>query len=96
MSRQSSRGAKWERLKPLVWKRDNWTCTSCGNWLEREHPDAAHDATVDHVTPKTAGGRDELDNLTAMCRRCNGIKQDKAVVRVDWYNPRWFPERFAA
>ncbi|WP_369128043.1 HNH endonuclease [Microbacterium plantarum] len=65
MSQQSSRGARWERLKPLVWEGDGWACTSCGNWLEREHPNPAHDATVDHVIAKAAGGRDELDNLTA-------------------------------
>jgi hypothetical protein len=50
-----------------------------------------HDATVDHIVAKANGGPDEMNNLAAMCRRCNGMKQDKAALRVDYYSPHWFP-----
>lgn len=96
MSKLSSWGARWQELKRRIFDRDGSACSSCGSRLESEHPDASHGATVDHIVPKAAGGGDEENNLTAMCRRCNGIKQDKAVVRVGWYNPRWLPERAAA
>lgn len=96
MSNQSSRGAKWQALRMTVLERDGWVCSACGNHLEENHPDPAHDATVDHVIAKENGGRDVPENLVAMCRRDNGIKQDAPLLRVDWFNPRWFAEGFAA
>ena len=90
MSKLSSRGAVWGRLRLAALERDNWTCQHCGNELRENDADAAHDATVDHITPKAAGGRDEMTNLIASCRRCNGIKSDRVGVRVDWLNPEWF------
>jgi 5-methylcytosine-specific restriction endonuclease McrA len=64
-------------------ERDGWVCTYCGKALEGD------DATADHVTPKEAGGRDEMTNLVAACRKCNGAKQDKVIARANWVNPRW-------
>lgn len=89
MSKQSSRGAAWNRLRLAVLERDGWVCSSCGRWLEDNHPDPDHKATVDHITPKEAGGRDEMTNLVAMCLRENGRKQDKVLARVNWVNTRW-------
>ncbi|MFJ2544384.1 HNH endonuclease [Microbacterium sp. NPDC087589] len=89
MSKHSSRGAAWQRLRRDVLDRDNWTCQLCGNDLHEDDARPEHDATVDHVIPKAAGGRDEPSNLIAACRRCNGIKSDKTLVRVDWLNPEW-------
>lgn len=90
MSQHSSKGAAWNRLRLVILERDNWVCQHCGNELREKDPDAAHDATVDHVIPKAAGGRDEQANLIASCRRCNGIKSDRVQVRVDWFNRDWF------
>lgn len=83
MSRQSSRGAAWNRLRLSVLERDGWVCAYCGKSLEGD------DATADHVVPKPAGGRDELSNLVAACRTCNGRKQDRVLERLNWVNPRW-------
>ena len=30
---------------------------------------------IDHIVPESRGGSDELDNLCAACRQCNGYKQ---------------------
>ncbi|MGF6821174.1 5-methylcytosine-specific restriction endonuclease McrA [Microbacterium sp. ZKA21] len=89
MSNHSSRGAAWQRLRREVLERDNWTCQYCGNDLHEDDPRPEHDATADHINPKAAGGRDERSNLLAACRRCNGIKSDKTMIRVDWLNPDW-------
>jgi 5-methylcytosine-specific restriction endonuclease McrA len=83
MSKLSSRGTSWDRLRLAVLERDGWICTSCGKEL------SGSDATADHVVPKGAGGRDEPSNLVAMCRLCNGRKQDRLVARVNWINRRW-------
>jgi len=104
VSKLSSSGARWEAMKLRVWERDGWTCVACGRALERSHPDPKHDATVDHVVSKrealelgwSATEIDAESNLVSMCRYDNGLKQDKPAVRVDYYSPAWFPERYAA
>lgn len=45
--------------------RDRYRCQYCN---ERFHED---DLTLDHVTPKTFGGRSTWDNLVAACGPCN-------------------------
>ena len=37
------------------------------------------EASVEHILPRTHGGRDELDNLAIACKRCNhqkGVRHD--------------------
>lgn len=52
-----------------VLARDNYTCQYCGC--------KGKDLTIDHVTPRWAGGQNTWDNLVACCRRCNLKKADK-------------------
>jgi 5-methylcytosine-specific restriction endonuclease McrA len=58
---------------PMVSKRgvllrDNHTCAYCG---------ATHANTVDHVLPRSRGGRSTWMNLVAACRECNNRKRDR-------------------
>jgi 5-methylcytosine-specific restriction endonuclease McrA len=80
MSQHSSRGAPWEALRKAVLDRDGWTCMTCGK------PLVDRDATVDHIIPRVQGGEDSMANCIAACRRCNGIKSDRALVRLPWFN----------
>ena len=43
-------------------------CNYCGTAITCESMD------IDHVLPKSRGGSDELQNLKAACRLCNGTK----------------------
>lgn len=83
MSAGSSRGAEWEVQRLACLDRDGWQCVYCHKLLE------GSDATADHIIPKNAGGTDDLDNLVAACRRCNGIKRDQLLARMPWFNPNW-------
>ncbi len=48
------------------------------------------DFTIDHINPPRGGQPDHsIENLQAMCRECNGRKQDRTLVRVQWLNPKW-------
>lgn len=83
MSKQSSRGADWESLRIRVLNRDGWRCVYCGKEL------SGSDATADHIVPKDAGGVDAEWNLVACCRRDNGRKSNKVMIRMPWFNPKW-------
>ena len=56
-----------EATKQVVLIRDNCRCRSCGfsDSLTME---------IDHITPRSLGGLDSLDNLQALCSFCNNTK----------------------
>ncbi len=61
----STRGEPdWTRDRLLA--RDNRTCGYCGKPA----------TTVDHITPKSKGGRLTWMNTVAACLKCNGMKAD--------------------
>ena len=45
-----------------IMRRDNFTCMYCGS---------KNDLTIDHVLPKSRGGKDVWENLTTACEKCN-------------------------
>jgi len=51
--------------------RDRYTCQFCGRILP------AHELTLDHVIPRSRGGRTDWDNLVACCHKCNNLKGDR-------------------
>ena len=57
-----------------VLRRDDHSCAYCGR--------AAN--TIDHVQPKSRGGRDTWQNLVACCLRCNNLKGDKTLNEMGW------------
>ena len=50
-----------------VLMRDGYRCEYCGGTAE----------SVDHVVPRSKGGRHTWDNVVAACRRCNSHKEDR-------------------
>src|SRR2546430_7688977 len=51
--------------------RDRSTCQFCGRVLP------AAELTLDHVVPRSRGGRTDWDNLVACCHPCNNRKGDR-------------------
>ena len=64
-----------------VLRRDGHRCAYCGK--------AA--ATIDHVVPRSRGGRDAWENLVACCLRCNNVKGDRTPQDMNWAL-RWVPQ----
>ncbi len=52
-----------------ILRRDRYTCQYCGR--------QGGELTVDHVLPKSRGGRSTWENLVAACRPCNLKKGDR-------------------
>lgn len=48
-------------------QRDDWTCAYCGE----------HATTVDHVKPRSQGGKHRWNNVVAACKPCNSRKANK-------------------
>ncbi len=68
-----------------VLQRDNHRCAYCGGGAD----------TVDHVLPRSRGGRHEWSNVVAACVRCNHRKADRLLQEIGWQlsftplAPRW-------
>lgn len=60
-------GIRWQ-----VFKRDNWKCIACGRSAEDNV--ILH---IDHIIPRSKGGKDEFDNYQTLCETCNIGKSNK-------------------
>ncbi len=59
--------------KKNILVRDKNTCQYCGH---RFH---AADLTLDHVIPKSRGGKTRWENLVACCKKCNTRKGNRSL-----------------
>jgi len=56
-----------------IFKRDRYTCQYCGRKLQKS------EETIDHVHPRSKGGRHEWKNLVTACKPCNSSKSHKSL-----------------
>jgi len=61
----------WNRLRAIIFKRDDFTCAYCGERGGR--------LECDHIVPVSRGGHHGEDNLVTACFACNRSKRDKLV-----------------
>jgi len=53
-----------------IFRRDGYRCQYCGS---TQH------LTLDHVTPRSMGGRDTWENLVTACQQCNSAKGNRTL-----------------
>lgn len=76
-------GPAWSR--PGVMARDNHRCAYCGGTA----------TTIDHILPRSHGGKNTWTNTVAACGGCNQRKSDRTPdqagmrLRVSPYAPTW-------
>ena len=79
---------RWARTPPLtrraVLRRDGGTCAYCSEVAD----------TVDHVVPRSRGGRHEWTNVVASCKQDNLFKGDQLLSELGWTLPftPWAPD----
>ncbi len=56
--------------KKNIMVRDGFVCTYCGRKGKR--------LTIDHIVPKSKGGKSTFENCVASCRPCNAKKGDRS------------------
>lgn len=72
----------------MLYKRDNGKCGYCGEEISQKK------ATIDHVVPKSRGGKTEWGNVVLACYPCNSKKDDKTLeeagmnLRHKLFNPK--------
>jgi 5-methylcytosine-specific restriction endonuclease McrA len=57
-----------------VLRRDEHRCAYC----------EGHASTIDHVLPRSRGGKDTWENLVACCVRCNNVKGNRTPEEMGW------------
>ena len=74
-----------------IFARDKSICQYCGRKFARA------DLTIDHVIPRSRGGRDTWENLVLACSGCNLKKRDRTPEEAHMplirkpVSPRWLP-----
>ena len=66
--------------KKNVLVRDRYTCIYCG--------DKCWGLTIDHVIPRSRGGKTDFDNCVACCKTCNTKKGNQTPREVGMYLKR--------
>jgi 5-methylcytosine-specific restriction endonuclease McrA len=72
-----------------IFKRDKNTCQYCNTKYARE------DLTIDHVMPRSRGGKNTWDNLVIACYPCNARKRNRLPSEANMHllrtpkSPRW-------
>ncbi len=59
---------KVELARKNILIRDKYTCQYCGEKF------SATELTIDHIIPKSSGGKTRWDNVVACCKFCNNKK----------------------
>ena len=57
-----------------ILRRDNYTCQYCG---DRNHP-----LTIDHIIPKSRGGKTSWANIVVACKPCNLNKGSRTAAEA--------------
>lgn len=71
--------AEYQRNRKIVLESNNYMCHYCNGPA----------TTADHITPVSQGGTNELSNLLPACHDCNSTRQDRTMVRLKYWNPRY-------
>lgn len=66
--------------KQNIFKRDGYKCVYCGS-------DDKTKLTIDHVLPKSRGGKNRWDNLVTSCYACNNAKDNRTPEEMGWDRP---------
>lgn len=70
---------RWIRSEKrlALYIRDGFACVYCGLDLRGAAP---ADVTLDHLLPRSAGGKNDATNLVTACKRCNSSRGDQPWV----------------
>ncbi|OTF07708.1 HNH endonuclease [Halorubrum sp. SD612] len=68
----------WDERRRKVYSRDNYTCQQCG---ARGGSSGDTELHAHHLTPRSEGGSDSLDNLQTLCVNCHNSQHKHDITR---------------
>ena len=68
-----------DELKRAVWQRDGYRCQECGVAVAVENGCLPQ---THHIKPRSAGGTDDLENLTTLCLCCHATKDSPGHLKI--------------
>ena len=71
--------AEYKKNRKIILEQANHTCHYCNGPAN----------TADHIIPISQGGTNELSNLLSACHMCNSTRQDRTMVRLKYWNPKY-------
>ena len=72
--------------------RAGWSCGWCAQKTRRDMG-WQNSATIEHMTPKSQGGTNKLENLMSACARCNRLRGTQAVDKFREIAATFEPDR---
>lgn len=63
---EASNYIKRNAVREFIFSRNNYECVNCG---EKEN------LQIDHIVSVYKGGKNHIDNLQTLCKRCNSSKR---------------------
>lgn len=67
-------------IRKKLFEEYNHKCCECGISLQIEYPNRKNYLTIDHILPKSKGGKNNIKNYQPMCKKCNLEKSDKIIL----------------
>lgn len=61
----------------VVFNRDDWSCCYCGARLNK------NTVTIDHIVPRSCGGKTTYPNCVTACARCNAKKSNRTLEQAN-------------
>jgi 5-methylcytosine-specific restriction protein A len=81
----------WKRVRAQAIRRARSMgvthCRHCKTLLDYDMSLTPASAEVDHLVPYANGGRDHIDNVEVICRRCNASKGNRAAPKQQHPTP---------
>lgn len=85
-----------------IFERDGYTCQYCGSSPPRKKKEAVawmekNSLSLDHVVPRSKGGRTTWENIVTCCFKCNSKKGSHTLEELGWKlhrspkKPKWHP-----
>lgn len=71
--------AEYKTNRKIILEQSQYICHYCNGPAN----------TADHIVPVSQGGTNEINNLLPACHNCNSTRQDRTLVRLKYWNPRY-------
>lgn len=86
MQNKKSRNPTRKEIRMLLYTQCGGVCPECGCKMQNKHRRNQDTyMTLDHIIPKSKGGKRNLENLRPLCRKCNNKRGNAPISGLKYY-----------